>query len=59
MAGPIEMLIVLGVFGVIGIYLYVVHRFIASGEESSAKQEAQKKRTERSPRASKLSAAAL
>ena len=39
MAGPIEMLIVAGAFGIIGTYLYIVHRFIRSGEEPAAKQD--------------------
>ena len=59
MAGPIEILIVLGAFGIIGTYLYIVHRFIASGEESSAKRETRNTTPERNPRASRLSTAAL
>ena len=59
MAGPIEILIVLGAFGIIGTYLYIVHRFITSGEEPSTKQEAGKAIPEQNPRTSRLSTAAL
>ena len=59
MAGPIEILIVVGAFGIIGTYLYIVHRFIASDEDPSAKQESRKTASEQSSRASRLSVAAL
>jgi hypothetical protein len=32
MAGPIEILIVVGVFAIVGTYLYIVSRFIRAGE---------------------------
>jgi len=55
MAGPIEMLIVAGVFGIIGTYLYIVHRFIRSGEEPAAKQgRAHKRISKENPPTSKL-----
>ena len=60
MAGPIEILIVAGVFGVIGIYLYVVYRFIKSSEEPPARHEPREvlpDRNDRTPRASKQVAA--
>ena len=35
MAGPVEILIVVGVFGITGLYLYLVHRFLrGSGGET-------------------------
>jgi hypothetical protein len=36
MAGPVEILIVLGVFGLMAIYLYIVSRFIHESEEPAA-----------------------
>ena len=59
MAGPIEILIVVGVFGIIGVYLYIVHRFIKAGEASSARQKPEKAASERNPSDSKLTAAVL
>ncbi len=34
MAGPIEILICAGAFSLVGVYLYIVHRFIRAGEEA-------------------------
>lgn len=59
MAGPIEILIVVGAFGIIGTYLYIVHRFIASDEDPSAKQESRKTVSEQNSKVSRLRIAAL
>ena len=59
MAGPIEILIVAGVFGIIGIYLYVVHRFIKAGEEPPSRRERRETVSERDSSHSRLTAAAL
>ena len=37
MAGPAEILIVLGVFGLVGLYLYMASRFIRADEHASTK----------------------
>jgi hypothetical protein len=59
MAGPIEILIVAGVVGIIGIYLYIVHRFIKAGEEPPARQKPREVASERHSSDSKLTAAAF
>ena len=35
MAGPTEILIVLAGFGIVGLYLYIAHFFIAESEKAS------------------------
>ena len=37
MAGPIELLIAAIAFGIVGFYLYIVHRFIRAGEQTSSR----------------------
>jgi hypothetical protein len=56
MAGPIEILIVVGVFGIIGTYLYIVHRFIGSGDERLGKPDSPQAVSERNRSASKIAA---
>ena len=34
MAGPVELLIVAGAFGIVGVYLYVASRFIREAEKA-------------------------
>jgi hypothetical protein len=33
MAGPVEVLIVAGAFGIVGVYLYIASRFISEAEK--------------------------
>jgi hypothetical protein len=39
MAGPIELLIVAGVFGIVGIYLFILSRFIRETEAETKRLE--------------------
>jgi hypothetical protein len=34
MAGPVEILIVAGAFGIVGVYLYIASRFIREAEKA-------------------------
>jgi hypothetical protein len=40
MAGPVELLIVAGAFGIVGVYLYIVSRFIREAEAGTKQMEA-------------------
>jgi hypothetical protein len=39
MAGPVELLIVAGAFGIVGIYLFVVSRFLREAEAETKRLE--------------------
>lgn len=39
MASPLELLIVAGAFGIVGVYLLIVSRFIHEAEEETARTE--------------------
>jgi|SwirhirootsSR3_FD_contig_31_5213341_length_217_multi_2_in_0_out_0_1 hypothetical protein len=55
MAGPAEILIVVGVFSLIGIYLYIASRFLREPSGPAPKQ-APDSRTETAPRAKRQNA---
>ena len=39
MVGPIEILIVLGAFGIVGVYLFIVSRFLREAEAETKRFE--------------------
>jgi hypothetical protein len=43
MVGPIEILIVLGAFGIVGVYLFIVSRFLREAEAETKQLEGMQK----------------
>ena len=57
MAGPVEILIVVGVFGITGLYLYLVHRFLRGSERGMKEPAGQGKPSSDRPESSPASPA--
>jgi len=43
MAGPVELLIVAGTFGVVGVYLFILSRFLREAEAETKRLESAEK----------------
>jgi hypothetical protein len=56
MAGPVELMIVAGAFGIVGVYLYIVSRFIRAAEAETPRVEPKSQATSGRPLAQRMSA---